>query len=229
MNSLATIIRNVIVRQDALDAAATGNVAGVVIVVVYFLLLITSIVALAVVIERLVRLRRGRLVDAAAQQAIPERLAAGDTAGALEAAAGSRSMIIQALAVELGEYRAGHIAIEEAIETADDMVDEGLNANLDILSSVAKIAPLLGLLGTVLGMMVAFSQLDVGTRKETLAHGITTALDTTVRGLFSAIFSLTAESVFARHIDKLYRGFGTFFTTVLRAARRGRAAAGGAA
>ena len=229
MSNLSSIIRNVIVRQDALDAASSGNVAGIVIVIVYLLLAVTSVVALAVVIERAVRLRRGRLMDAAMRDALPRCLASGDVAGAIQAADDSRSMLGKALTVELTEFRDGHISIEEAIETADDMVDDGLNANLDILSSVATTAPLLGLLGTVLGMMLAFSQLDVGTRKETLAHGITTALDTTVRGLIIAIFCLTAEGVFARHIDKVYRTFGSFFTSVLRAARRGQASPGDAA
>ncbi|MDP6358054.1 MAG: MotA/TolQ/ExbB proton channel family protein [Planctomycetota bacterium] len=214
------IILKFFIHPEALDAARTGQATGIIIAVDYGCLLVASVVGLAVIIERLIRTRRKRFVDDQLLGSIEQDLQKRDLAGAVAACQGNQTVLGVALAAELEEYRQGNAGIEEAVETAGDEVENKMNANLDILSSIAKIAPLLGLLGTVLGMMYAFGQLDLASKKETLAHGITTALDTTVRGLIIAILCLTSEGYFIRRIDRLTRELNVVFTKMIRVSRR---------
>ncbi|MDA0989453.1 MAG: MotA/TolQ/ExbB proton channel family protein [Verrucomicrobia bacterium] len=222
MSKAGQIVMDVLIQRDALDAAISGSATGIVIAVDYFCLLIASVVGLAVILERLIRLRARRLAVQELAASLPDMVQQGDLAGAARRAQASTTILGPVLATELEACAAGHVTLEEGMEAASELADDELNANLDILSSVAKIAPLLGLLGTVLGMMYAFGQLDIGTRKETLAHGITAALDTTVRGLIIAIFCLTCEGHFLRVIDRASRRFAAIFSTLVRASRLGR-------
>ena len=222
MEKVIDVVMNVLVQRQALNAAATGNVTGIVIVIDYIFLLSASIIGLAVIIERAVRLRKDRLIDEEMFKVVPQRVQEGDLDGAAAVCRQSKSILGSFLSVELDEYKTGHVPIEEAMDTASDAADNRLFANLDILGTIAKMAPLLGLLGTVLGMMYAFSQLDIGMRKETLAQGITSALDTTVRGLIIAIVCLTFERRYQRRIEKASQSVNVMLTSIVRAARRNK-------
>lgn len=224
MQRAIEIVMNVVIQPQALDAAATGSAIGVVMVADYALLFFGSILALAIVIERSVRLKRSRLLDPALFETVPDKIADGDTAGAIAVAGQSRSVLGRALASSLDEHHRGGVSLEQAMELADEEVDDALHANLDILGTVGKVAPLLGLLGTVLGMMYAFGQLDAGMRKETLAQGITTALDTTVRGLIIAIGCIAFERLFLRRIEHIRRELGICFSRIAHAPRRASSA-----
>ncbi|NQT92800.1 MAG: MotA/TolQ/ExbB proton channel family protein [Lentisphaerae bacterium] len=221
MNQATRMIMNFLIQQQALDAAATGNMVGMVVAAVYVCLLLASIVGLAVILERAVRLRHKRLIDPELATSLRDPVDSGDFAAATNLCVASKSVLGEVLGTELEEYTSGRVTMQDAIEDAEERVDDKLNANLDILATVAKIAPLLGLLGTVLGMMHAFGQLDIGTRKETLAQGITAALDTTVRGLVIAITCLTFERYFQRRIGRAAREFDAVFKRLVRAARKG--------
>ena len=63
MEKLGNLVLNFFIHSEALDAAQTGNVTGVIIALVYLFLLIASIVGLAVIIERLIRTRRKCYID----------------------------------------------------------------------------------------------------------------------------------------------------------------------
>ena len=219
LSNTVRIITDVLVQREALDAASSGNPLGVVIVLDYVALLVASIVALAVIIERVVRLRRSRLIDAKLIASLPDKVRDGDMEGAIALCDKSTSLVGPILSTELKEHKSEAVPMEEAMEGAGEAVEEKVFANLDILGTVARVAPLLGLLGTVLGMMYAFGQLDVGMRKETLAQGITAALDTTVRGLIIAISCLTLERSLHRRIDKALRDYSALFTRLVRVVR----------
>lgn len=220
MDKLNELILNFFIHSEALEAAQAGNVIGVIIALVYLCLLIASVVGLAVIIERLIRTKRKRFVEDKLKDDLVKNFDDHDIPMAISTCEGSSTVLGTAMAAELAEFQKGHVSIEEAIETAGEEIEDRMQANLDILTSVAKIAPLLGLLGTVLGMMFAFGQLDLAAKKETLAHGITTALDTTVRGLIIAILCLTSEGFFLRRIDRLTRELNILFTKIVRISRR---------
>jgi biopolymer transport protein ExbB len=98
--------------------------------------------------------------------------------------------------------------IEKAVEDAGSREVRKLNANLRPLSVVITIAPLLGLLGTVWGMVVAFIQIASAEglgKPEQLADGISQALITTVAGLVIAIPTQAAYYWFRGRIDRWVR------------------------
>ena len=167
-------------------------------------ILLCSVAALAIGIERAWALHRSRVLPsgmlAAAQARLRDR---GDGArpGELEAS----SPLGQVLAAGIARARRGRSLMKEAMTEAIAAVSHDLERHLTALGIIASIAPLLGLLGTVVGMIQVFSalMLDGAGRPEALAGGISEALITTAAGLTVAIPSLMAHRFFLRRVDDL--------------------------
>lgn len=109
------------------------------------------------------------------------------------------------LAAGLANHRYGREVMKEAIEDAGRQVTHELERFLDSLGTIASISPLLGLLGTVLGMIKVFSAITaagVGEPK-VLAGGIAEALITTAAGLSVAIPVLIFHRYFQARVDEL--------------------------
>jgi biopolymer transport protein ExbB len=99
---------------------------------------------------------------------------------------------------------------------------------IEYLSVIGNIAPMLGLLGTVIGMIVAFRQVAAtqgAARAADLAEGIYLALVTTVEGLIVAIPALGAFAVFRNRVDQLVAEVAYVAQHVFAPLKRGRAAA----
>ena len=110
-------------------------------------------------------------------------------------------MLIQGLA----EVEGGWSAVEKALEDATAEQSARLFRKLEYLSVLANIAPMVGLLGTVVGMIMAFKQVaetQGSAGAGDLAEGIYTALVTTVAGLLIAIPSLGAFAIFRSRVDQ---------------------------
>ncbi|MDA1048997.1 MAG: MotA/TolQ/ExbB proton channel family protein [Planctomycetota bacterium] len=177
--------------------------------VFYAVLLIFSMVAATVIIERLVNLRRSRV--------LPNRFADGlrvlldrseDTALSFrqlcDAAPSPVAKILKA-----GVFRAGRTLpeVEKAMEDAAMREMAAMRARNRPLSVVGSIAPLVGLLGTVVGMIFAFgeaSEQGLG-KAESLAHGIYLALMTTAGGLTIAIPALLCTAWFNARAERFMR------------------------
>ena len=96
-------------------------------------------------------------------------------------------------------------ALNEALERTVLMFSRRLNARLDVLSLLANIAPLCGLLGTVTGLMAAFDEIQKlggAVNISALAGGIWSAMITTAAGLLAAIPALVAVRLFERELSK---------------------------
>ena len=96
-------------------------------------------------------------------------------------------------------------ALNEARERTVLMFSRRLNARLDVLSLLANIAPLCGLLGTVTGLMAAFDEIQKlggAVNISALAGGIWSAMITTATGLLAAIPALVAVRLFERELSK---------------------------
>lgn len=117
----------------------------------------------------------------------------------------SSSPLGDILATGLVNARHGRSIMKESIQDSGSHVAHELERYLDALATVAVIAPLLGLLGTVLGMMELFADITQhGTeRPGLLAGGISKALVTTVAGLVVAIPSVMAYRYFLRRVDSI--------------------------
>lgn len=167
-------------------------------------LLLASIVGLALIIERLVALRRVRVVPAGLlQRAVSEYKRGGDNARLLDEFE-AHSPLGRVLAAGLRNVGSSREVMKESIEEAGRGVTHELERYLTTLGTIASISPLMGLFGTVVGMIEIFgSQAPTGANPMQLAHGISIALYNTGFGLIIAIPSM----IFWRHFRGLVDGF----------------------
>ncbi len=171
-------------------------------------IILCSIVALAIIVERLWTLRPARVAPAhllgQVWRWIQDKQLNSDKLKELRA----DSPLGQILAAGLANSKHGREVMKECIEEAAARVIHDLERYLNALGTVAGIAPLLGLLGTVLGMIEIFgSFMGSGMANASqLAGGIATALITTAAGLFVAIPALFFHRYLQRRIDELVIG-----------------------
>lgn len=171
-------------------------------------ILACSIVTVTVVFERLVMLRRSRVVPRAFIRRFMERLSAGtlDRESASELCRANASPVAKVFGHAVKRWGRPSNEIEQAILEGGQREVNHLRKNLRIVNGVATVAPLLGLLGTVVGMIEAFNviavQQGIG-KPELLAGGISKALLTTAAGLTVAIPSLIAYLYLAGRVERL--------------------------
>lgn len=167
-------------------------------------LLLASIIAVALIIERLVALRRTKVVPAGLlQRAIAEYRQSG-ASDALIVNLEAQSPLGRVLAAGLRNVGSSREIMKEAIEETGSVVSHDLGRYLTTLGTIASISPLMGLFGTVVGMIEIFgSQSPTGTNPMQLAHGISVALYNTGFGLLIAIPGM----IFWRHFRALVDGF----------------------
>ena len=159
-------------------------------------LLAASIVAVALIIERAISLRTSNIIPPQLfEQVVDMYRRQGFTLEALERLAAD-SPLGAVLAAGLRNHKASRYVMKEAIEEAGRAAAHELERFLTTLGTIATAAPLLGLFGTVIGMIEIFgSQSPTGSNPQQLAHGISIALYNTAFGIAIAIPSL----IFYRH------------------------------
>jgi len=163
-------------------------------------LLIASIIALALIIERLYSLRRPKILPPGLLQSVLTVLGRGgyDANGLHQLE--EDSPLGRVLAAGIRNQNASREIMREAIEESGRMVYHQLERYLTTLGTIASIAPLLGLLGTLVGMIDIFGSQSPGTgNPQQLAYGISVALYNTAFGLLIAIPAL----IFWRHFRAL--------------------------
>lgn len=165
---------------------------------------ICSVVVLGLTIERLLSLRRARVLDASTTAALAS-LRDGQASLAREALSDARCFAARVLAAGLRREGYAVADVEGAMEDQAQKEFDRMRRNIRPITLIGGIAPLLGLLGTVLGISEAFHQVSshgMG-KPEMLAGGIEVALTTTIAGLFVAIPAMILGSWLsarARHL-----------------------------
>lgn len=167
-------------------------------------LLLASVIALAIIGERLWSLRQPLVTPRGLlQQVIQEYQQNGVTPQMLARLSGD-SPLGQVFAAGLKNVKSTPAIMKEAIEEAGRAVAHELERFLTSLGTIAVIAPLLGLFGTVVGMIEIFgSQTPQGGNPIVLAHGISIALYNTAFGLIVAIPSMIFYRHFRAKVDAL--------------------------
>lgn len=167
-------------------------------------LLLASIIAVALIIERLAALRRVRIVPPGLlQRAVGEFRRGGDNSKLLDDLE-RHSPLGRVLAAGLRNVGNSREVMKESIEEAGAAVAHDLNRYLTTLGTIASISPLMGLFGTVVGMIEIFGSQAPGTgNPQQLAHGISIALYNTGFGIFIAIPCM----IFWRHFRALVDSF----------------------
>jgi len=169
-----------------------------------WLLLIASIVATALIIERLLYLRRSKILPKKLLDEVVQIYRGGNVnAGVIDKLEKS-SPLGAVLSAALRNVDAPREVMKESIEEAGSGVAHTLERFLTTLGTIATLAPLMGLFGTVVGMIEIFgSQNSSGSNPAQLAHGISVALYNTGFGLAIAMPTL----VFYRHFRALVDSF----------------------
>ena len=167
-------------------------------------LLLASIIAVALIIERLVALRRPKILPAGLLQRVVAEYRQSGVSDTMLAQMESQSPLGRVLAAGLRNVGSSREIMREAVEEAGSGVAHELDRYLTTLGTIASISPLMGLFGTVVGMIEIFgSQAPTGSNPMQLAHGISVALYNTGFGLVIAIPSM----IFWRHFRALVNGF----------------------
>ena len=167
-------------------------------------LLFASIVAVALIIERLITLRRSKILpEGLLEKVVGELRTSGATPEMINRVALS-SPLGRVLAAGLRNVRSPREVMKESIEETGRAVVHDLERFLTTLGTIASISPLMGLFGTVVGMIEIFgSQTPGGSNPQQLAHGISIALYNTGFGLVIAIPSMIFWRHFRATVDGL--------------------------
>ena len=170
---------------------------------IWFLIL-ASIIAVGLIIERLMFLRSHRIAPPTLlDEVIKELKQRGVSDGMLTKLAGS-SPLGRIFAAGLKNIKSPPEVMKESVEEVGRAVSHDLGRFLTTLGTIASISPLLGLFGTVVGMIEIFgSQTAVGNSPAILAHGISVALYNTAYGLIVAIPSMIFYRHFRGKVDNL--------------------------
>jgi len=170
---------------------------------IWFLIL-ASIIAVGLIIERLMFLRNHRIAPPALlDEVIKELKQRGVSDGMLTKLADS-SPLGRIFSAGLKNIKSPPEVMKESVEEAGRAVSHDLGRFLTTLGTIASISPLLGLFGTVVGMIEIFgSQTAVGNTPAVLAHGISVALYNTAFGLIVAVPSMIFYRHFRSQVDSL--------------------------
>ena len=172
---------------------------------IYMLLLALSITAAALVVEHIMTIREVVLLPPELGEHVRKLLMAGNPSHAEALCRQQPSLLSFVLEAGISEIEGGPAAIEKAMEDALAEQSSRLFRKIEYLSVLGNIAPMVGLLGTVTGMILAFQEVATtqgAAQAAQLAEGIYQALVTTVGGLIVAIPSLAAFAVFRNRVDQ---------------------------
>lgn len=175
-------------------------------------LIVCSVLALAIIIEKFITLK---LIEKKSELFIGKTrsIINGDEDNKVEKVLAlcemTSSPLSRILKTGIGKKEKGRQETKEALQDAGSLEIPYLEKHLKILGTIVTIAPLIGLLGTVVGMIKAFNVISVQGVGEpgALAGGISEALLTTAVGLTIAIPSLVFYNYFMHRTDKIVRQF----------------------
>lgn len=167
------------------------------------LILLCSIVGLAICVERLYTLNAKKIAPPHLLATVWKQLKAGELDAERLRNLKTASPLGRILAAGLGNAYHGRDVMKESIQEAAGHVVHDLERYLNTLGTIAAVTPLLGLLGTVVGMIKVFAEIMAqGTgNASALAGGISQALITTAAGLAVAIPALVMHRYFVGRID----------------------------
>ncbi len=169
---------------------------------------ICSFLLLVFVFERAVCLRHGRVIPRPFVRRFLEQLREGQLTAdeAVLRCEQNRSPVAEVFGAAARKWGRPSVEVEQAIIDTGERVSNELRKNLRFFNGISTISPLLGMLGTVVGMISAFNAIatsDAMGRPELLAAGISQALLTTAAGLTVAIPALIAYLFFVSRVDRL--------------------------
>ena len=170
---------------------------------IWFLIL-ASIIAVALIVERLAYLRSSRIAPPALLDDVIKELKQRGVSDGMLTKLAENSPLGRIFSAGLKNIKSPPEVMKESIEEAGRAAAHDLERFLTTLGTIASISPLLGLFGTVVGMIEIFgSQTAAGNTPAILAHGISVALYNTAFGLIVAVPSMIFYRHFRSQVDSL--------------------------
>jgi biopolymer transport protein ExbB len=167
-----------------------------------WMLLVLSVVAIAIVIERLLFFSSQHSDSKALLKALGQKIAANDLSGAVKVCQQNKGMLPKILEFGLKRGEKNRADITDALSIALMEHLNSLERNLGIIGTIAVISPFVGLFGTVLGIIRAFQDIALkgNSTPAVVAAGVSEALITTAAGLFVAVVSVIFFNYFKSRI-----------------------------
>ena len=170
-----------------------------------FVILALSVARVALIVEHLITIRRAVLMPPGLAEQTYQSIMQGQFKQAEQACRENGSLLGHILAAGLSEVGLGYHAIEKAMEDAATEQSARLFRKIEYLSVIGTVAPMLGLLGTVWGMILAFMEFKAKANPQVvdLAPDISVALITTLFGLLVAVPAVASFAYFRSRVDEL--------------------------
>lgn len=169
-------------------------------------LIITSFIAVVIIIDRYIVIKKSKLNVPAFLVKIRGMLIKEDISGAISYCIEEKSAAANIVKNGLKKYHLGQVRVKESIENTGRQEIAKLEKGLSVVATIAAIAPLIGFLGTVTGMIQAFMRIEDlqgAANPSDLAGGIWEALITTAVGLAIGIIALAFYNYLTSSINKL--------------------------
>lgn len=204
--------------EQAGDAAETAGGASspgfwdivygdhLVILIIWIMIALTSFCVLWLVIDGLISIKREKLLPGHVVDGVRDALTQGDLGAALETCEANPSPISTILMAGFSNISEGYEVIQEAVASSAEMESEKVMQRVNYLNLCGQIAPMLGLMGTVVGMVFAFGTLATRTgaaKAQMLAENISVALWTTCVGLIISVPALIAFTLIKNYATRL--------------------------
>jgi len=186
-----------------IDLLITGGVSGMVVIGVLFVLLF---VAIYIYFERLFAIKAASKIDGNFMNQIKDNVSSGNIEAAKILCAQTNSPVARLTAKGISRIGSPLDDINTAIENSGRLEVYKLEKNVSVLATIAGAAPMIGFLGTVIGMVMAFHTLATSSGQAemgTLAEGIYTAMTTTVAGLIVGIIAYMGYNHLVVRTDKV--------------------------
>jgi biopolymer transport protein ExbB len=211
------LVPDVVVAQDGFEDDEVGSAGGGSNLLVYIakacgwvfgpVFLLLSFILVALLVMCFLQIRKAVLLPPALSEQFEQHLEAKEYQPAYEMAKNDDSYLGHVLAAGMGKLQAGYPAALAAMEEAQGEEQMKLEHKISYVSLIGALAPMLGLLGTVTGMVSSFKKIadnpGVAPKPDQLAGGISTALVTTLIGLWIAIPAVLFFQMFRNWLEEI--------------------------
>ena len=172
--------------------------------IIGYIIVALSVAMVALIVEHLLSIRRSSLMPAGLSESARQFIAASNLSQADQVCREQPSFLGYVISAGLQEASVGYDAVEKSMEDAAQEQAARLFRKIEYLSVIGTIAPMLGLMGTVWGMIQAFGEFadKANPQVSEFAPGISHALVTTLMGLCVAVPALAAFAIFRNRIDE---------------------------
>jgi biopolymer transport protein ExbB len=168
-------------------------------------LLIMSFIMVALIMMNILQVRRDNLLPPAFIENFEQKLSGKDYQGAYDAARNDDSLVARVLAAGLSKLNRGYGEAVEGMQEVGEDENMAMEHKLSYLALIGSVAPMIGLMGTVYGMIDSFSEIATSAEQpkpSQLARGISMALFTTLEGLAVAIPAMIAYSILRNRVAR---------------------------